>query len=59
MPAETAQIAKLALRAWSNKTKKLSLFLILKGQREALWLLRKRTVSAKVKDLAEHVSEAL
>lgn len=37
----------------SNKTKNLFLVLLLKGQREALLLLRKRTVSAKVQDLAE------
>lgn len=36
-----------------SKIKNLFLVLLVKGQREALLLLRKRTVSAKVQDLAE------
>ena len=39
--------------AGAIKQKNLFLVLLLKGQREALLLLRKRTVSAKVQDLAE------
>lgn len=39
--------------AGAIKKKNLFLVLLLKGQREALLLLRKRTVSAKVQDFSE------
>lgn len=56
MPASTA-VSPPKKQSWLDERgaikKNLFLVLLLKGQREALLLLRKRTVSAKVQDLAE------
>jgi len=52
-PKEQSWLDERRWGSGSKKTNNLFLVLLLKGKREALLLLRKRTVSAKVQDLAK------